>query len=191
MQMLARQHLCLQVASSSHGDIAVFPPHSLDPQIISPATMAELTQPTSRRPSRPASATTLDQGEMSSTEDEDEEEDGASAANQDIPRLNRFQLAPDRVSRLRVEHQPLSRSQSPSTIRNLPFAALAASSNGKSGNVDPLDTSSRDRANEKELREWRRLTGVDIGVVMRRRAELGYGLEDVRAPFSKASYSLF
>lgn len=153
--------------------------------------MAELAQPTSRRPSRPASATTLDQGEMSSTEDEDEEEDGASAVNQDIPRLNRFQLAPDRVSRLRVEHQPLSRSQSPSTIRNLPFGALAASSNGKSGNVDPLDTSSRDRANEKELREWRRLTGVDIGVVMRRRAELGYGLEDVRASFSKASYSLF
>lgn len=152
--------------------------------MVPPASLADLNQPTRRGPSRPPSPAVNDAGDVSSTEDEDEDDD-ASAANQEIPRQNRFQLAPDRVSRLRIEHQTLSRSQSPSTIRNLPFASSDVKTAGD-GLHDTRQVASHDEAYKKELKEWRRLTGVDIGVVMRRRVEAGYGLDDVRSPCSSA-----
>ncbi|WWD08951.1 hypothetical protein V865_007066 [Kwoniella europaea PYCC6329] len=153
-------------ASGPQGDVAICAP-SL--RVLNPDEISE-----SSTPNQPESPTTP----LPPSRPEPEEPEP-------IHRANRFQLAPERVTQLIAER---SRSSSP-----VPTPLLGSTTPGLDrtpfGSISGLrewyeGTKKRDLVDDNEQliggwEGWRRTLGSDVGVVMRRRAMEGYGLDDL------------
>ena len=114
-------------------------------------------------------------------EDDDDDDDA------DIPRSNRFQLHPARVTDILAEASR-SRNASPS---NSVLRGLKPGKPHKAGRQvsvripgDPRDDG------ELGWEGWRRVLSLDVGCVMRRRAEEGYGLSNVSGRRSRQLMSV-
>ncbi|ORY34245.1 hypothetical protein BCR39DRAFT_517213 [Naematelia encephala] len=112
------------------------------------------------------------------TDDELPPEDGEL---EDSPRQNRFQLPPSRVASI-LHDARSSRSQSPSSFATALRGTSAVRDTGH------VESRGRQTVNEDLMHEadgelalagLGRTLGTDVGVVMRRRAEEGYGLSDM------------
>ncbi|WVR03585.1 hypothetical protein IAU60_000577 [Kwoniella sp. DSM 27419] len=145
------------LASGPHGDVAVYSPslHLLDPDVRPPADSVQQSPP-----------------QADSTAQDDAED------HDHMYRANRFQLAPERVTQLINER---SRSASPNPAANgsgpTPFGSI-------SGLREWYESKERKLVNDDDelvggWEGWRRVIGNDVGVVMRRRAMEGYGLDDL------------
>ncbi|WVF65929.1 hypothetical protein IAT40_000667 [Kwoniella sp. CBS 6097] len=146
-------------ASGPQGDVAICTPsiRVLDPDLIPDSDQPE--QPPSPKSPPPTARSDLL-----------EENDNAY-------RANRFQLAPERVTQLIAE-----RSRSASPAFGTPVSGMTPF-----GSVNGLrewyETKEKLVDSNEELiggwEGWRRANGNDVGVVMRRRALEGYGLDDL------------
>nr|XP_018266712.1 uncharacterized protein I303_00687 [Kwoniella dejecticola CBS 10117]OBR88870.1 hypothetical protein I303_00687 [Kwoniella dejecticola CBS 10117] len=155
-------------ATGPQGDLAILTPslRNLNPdEIPPPSTESETPQsPTTKRTER--ERTDIEEPEP-------------------IHRANRFQLAPERVTQLIAER---SRSNSPTPFP-LHGAVTPASERTPYGSISGLrewydSKQKRDLVDDDEQllggwEGWRRTLGSDVGVVMRRRAMEGYGLDDL------------
>nr|XP_019014511.1 uncharacterized protein I206_00593 [Kwoniella pini CBS 10737]OCF53292.1 hypothetical protein I206_00593 [Kwoniella pini CBS 10737] len=102
-----------------------------------------------------------------------------------IHRANRFQLAPERVTQLIAER---SRSNSPIPYHSNGFATPATEQTPYGSTSGPREwydsKQKQDLIDDEEQlmggwEGWKRTLGSDVGVVMRRRALEGYGLDDL------------
>ena len=97
-------------------------------------------------------------------------------------RFNRFQLAPERVSRLLAEHAEHSISRSSSPGRSSLLRSVKDVTPREPVEDDMVNADRAVDEHEDIVGGWegvRRILKADIAYTMRRRAEEGYGLTDV------------
>lgn len=158
------------LASNSHGGVSISEPELsfIDPDM--PLTLPSPTDPA------PGFALGLNVGGGG---------DRPGAGREAIYARNKFQLPPDRVSTILHEHSRLRSSSfgAASTIRPSsppppPPAPHAPTRDGWHA-PDPTGVINDRDEITGGYEGWRRVLGGDVGVVMRRRAMEGYGLDNV------------
>ena len=109
----------------------------------------------------------------------DGQSDNSDADDSEITRSNQFQLAPHRITTILEEASRSRETSRASSIRD-----VQRPEDGSRRKIDAKELSRRKMDNASEgldigLDGWMRVLSADVGCVMRRRAEEGYGLGNV------------